>query len=279
MLRSVATLAVVFLIALIYQDGAIVQSFAGPEIAPPLSPPPTLKTIRSHSGRVTSVSKQSLTLQGLDLLVGGSEWYYSGRKGTLHVGKRVVLYQWKDDVSNLTIPVATGSIAVFTQDAVRVLAADGNITSLMRVKSPSVKFHASAALAAGGYSCDKGEAFSYRLWDVQVGDEVEVEGHSYDGAWRCVAIKILARPGGRVPPSELADKSTLPAWHPRWHETANAFQDWRERGIPLPKDSLPDRPRRPLPLDREPAGPERPKHPLLPGDVFPDSPVNPIGDE
>lgn len=279
MLRSVATIAGMLLISLAYQGGATVQSSAGPEIAQPPSPPPTLKTIRSHTGRVISVGKQSLTLQGLDLLVGGSEWYYSGRKGTLHVGKRVVLYQWKDDVSNLTTPVATGSIAVFSQDAVRVLAADGKITTLTRAVSPLVKFHASAALAAGGYCCDKGESFSYRLWDVRVGDEVEVEGHSYDGAWRCVAIKILARPGGRVPPSELADKSTLPAWHPRWHVTANAYQDWRERGIPLPKDPLPDHPRRPLPLEREPVGPERPKLPLLPGDVFPDSPVNPIGDD
>lgn len=280
MLRFLTSILIIGSVALIATPtpSASLSTQQG-EFAPPPPPPPKLCTKRSHYGKVVDVTKTTLTLQCLDILIGGTEWSFSGRTQRIVVGKRVVMYEWRDNVSNYTDPVASGCVALISDNAVRIVAVDGTISAYKRTERPLRKFAASPALAAGGYSCDHGEALSYRLWDVQVGDEVEVEGHSYDGAWRCVAIKILARPGGRVPPSELADKSTLPAGHPRWHETANAYQDWRERGIPLPKDPLPDRPHRPIPPGQEPVGPDRPKRPMLPGDAFPEPVVSPIGND
>jgi len=70
----------------------------------------------------------------------------------------------------------------------------------------------------------------YRLADVKVGDQVTISCLELNGELRCETICIRRRPGGRVPPCP----DEKPDTYLKWHERANAYQDFEEKGIPLP---------------------------------------------
>lgn len=80
--------------------------------------------------------------------------------------------------------------------------------------------------------------FGHRLADVRVGDVVRVEYHHRNGLDTCQAIDICRRPGGKIPP--------VPGESPhapfRVHERLQAYQDWEEKGIPIPPEHLPVHP-------------------------------------
>ena len=71
---------------------------------------------------------------------------------------------------------------------------------------------------------------TYRLVDVKVGDRVSITCLKLNEELRCETICIQRRPGGRVPPCPDEKPDSLL----KWHERANAYQDFEEQGIPLP---------------------------------------------
>lgn len=86
---------------------------------------------------------------------------------------------------------------------------------------------------------------TYRIADVRVGDHVVVRYSSINGAIECDHVRIIKRPGGRVPPiPDEADalfrpkqrdpRRPAPLWFPH-HEVVNAHLDLEERGIPFPE--------------------------------------------
>lgn len=94
-----------------------------------------------------------------------------------------------------------------------------------------MNFPVSELLRKGGVQADLGPANAYRLADVQVGDEIAVEFVSRNGNPEVTRIRIQRRPGGLVPPSPLEK----PNAENKYHEWANAYNDWRYKGIPLPE--------------------------------------------
>lgn len=71
----------------------------------------------------------------------------------------------------------------------------------------------------------------YRWQDMKRGDQVVITFDRVDGENICKAIRIMKRPGGLVPPSPYtAFPSRIP-----YHEWCNAYNDWVDRGIPVPE--------------------------------------------
>jgi hypothetical protein len=82
--------------------------------------------------------------------------------------------------------------------------------------------------------------FGYPLADVRVGDIVCIETVHIDGADICVEVIIYRRPGGKIPPWPGDD---VPGVRIRRHERNQAYQDWEEKGIPIPEKFRPVDPR------------------------------------
>jgi hypothetical protein len=85
---------------------------------------------------------------------------------------------------------------------------------------------------SGGYCQD-----SYRPADVMVGDVVHLGCSPTDEKNPvCHKISIMRRPGGKVPP--VPDGARFGARR-EWHEHCQAYQDFLEKGTPLPDDLEP----------------------------------------
>lgn len=95
---------------------------------------------------------------------------------------------------------------------------------------PSRKFTAVGPLAEGGYLKAGIPRAQYRLSDVKVGDKVFFDWRRVGNVYEVHYVGISRRPGSRVPPSP----GEKPGEKNAWHERCNAFQDWEERGIPIP---------------------------------------------
>jgi hypothetical protein len=89
-------------------------------------------------------------------------------------------------------------------------------------------------------------ALAYRLIDLQRGDRVFVKYDRVRGLDTCTTLAIQRRPGGRVPPNpgEPVNRRN------RYHDFANAKQDFEEKGIPIPQRFIV-----PNPMKQDP-GPE-----------------------
>jgi hypothetical protein len=73
--------------------------------------------------------------------------------------------------------------------------------------------------------------YLYLLSDVRVGDVVRTTYADDGDTAVCFEISIHGRPGGRVPPGYgLMARMPQHAHHAR----CNAYQDWEERGVPIP---------------------------------------------
>lgn len=106
------------------------------------------------------------------------------------------------------------------------------------VGEPSRVFQLSAALAAGkepvhhppvlpgGIDCSE----RYTRDHVQLGDIVKLICERVDGKEECGFISILRRPGGRVPIAPGENIKSAPH-----HDRMNAYQDFEDKDIPLPK--------------------------------------------
>lgn len=103
---------------------------------------------------------------------------------------------------------------------------------------PPRVFKFTSALAAGGGPVSPAPVLypissprNYTRDHVQVGDIVQLACQVYKGEIECRSICIRRRPGGRVPCAPGDERiRQFP-----YHERMNAFQDFEEKGIPLPK--------------------------------------------
>lgn len=128
-----------------------------------------------------------------------------------------------------------GTVTEITRDSITINGAGLNRIGPVNLITGNRRFLASDALASGDYRKGVSESFGYRLADVRAGDRVSIHFDRIDGVNICTEIGILRRPGGRVPPSHAPHLGS----GPRPHESANAHQDWEERGIRLPARFLP----------------------------------------
>ncbi|MBX9580863.1 MAG: hypothetical protein K2X87_11195 [Gemmataceae bacterium] len=196
----------------------------------PVAPPPREAPPRpaawvvhriSTRGVVTAADDTSVTVRGFD-----RRYALTGRRNVRLVsvgGGPFLLYTTiKEDRHQLAVTLANGDMAVFRREDM-----------------PAVRFTASPGLLDGTRAFSA--AHSYRPADVRVGDEVNLvfvpePAGNEEVFW---GMQIERRPGGRVPPAP-ADR---PGDRDPWHERANAYQDWEERGIPLPDKYDPDKAR------------------------------------
>jgi hypothetical protein len=161
---------------------------------------------------VTATDEASVTVRGFDL-----RYTSTGRRNVRLVsvgGGPFLLYTTiKEDRHQLTVTLANGDVATFRREDM-----------------PAVRFTASPGLLDGSRVFSA--AHSYRPADVRVGDEVHLVFFTDPAGDEEVfwGMQIERRPGGRVPPAPGEEPN---ARNP-WHERANAYQDWEERGIPLP---------------------------------------------
>jgi hypothetical protein len=115
-----------------------------------------------------------------------------------------------------------------------VMQADGIVRDIGPVftpPEPARTFEFSLLLKSGRYLPKQG-SYSYTPKDVKEGDKVYIRFSRRAGRETCEAIQIRARPGGLVPPLPEEAEDT-PKY--RYHDYANAHNDLRDKGIPLPK--------------------------------------------
>jgi hypothetical protein len=114
---------------------------------------------------------------------------------------------------------------------------------------PPKTFKLSSLLAAGKASAGRGAEWSYGIADVRVGDWVELCHHTRpNGIDCCDNIRITRRPGGKIPPAPGEKEGNKPY---RYHEKAQAHQDFLEKGMPIPDKFLPESQRKIAPMPHE----------------------------
>jgi hypothetical protein len=101
-------------------------------------------------------------------------------------------------------------------------------------------------------------SYMYRLTDVKVGDWVNIAYAHLGDTDICDHIKIVKRPGGRVPPlsdeAEERDTPKSPVLRKKYipyHEATNAYWDLEDKGIPYPEKFGEDRKWPIAPMPRE----------------------------
>lgn len=88
----------------------------------------------------------------------------------------------------------------------------------------------------GGNPDGEGEKLTHLASDLRVGDTVNIEVHfDKDGDEWTTEIRILRRPGGKIPP--MANDPFV-GTDSAFHLRAQAEQDWEEKGTPIPKKYL-----------------------------------------
>jgi hypothetical protein len=195
---------------------------------------PKLTPAGPYRGTVTEITKDSITIRGLNYTISGlvTRVPTPDGKGDIVRGNPLTL-NFRYDGHKVT-----GVSAVVTPEAVTVTSATGEVTTL-RADQAVLRFRLSEALAAGEiprYLGIGGQAFPpylYRITDVQVGDRIQLVGQHWDGVPTCNGISIERRPGGKVPPcpGEEPDVSV------RHHERMNAAQAREEKASPTPGKS------------------------------------------
>jgi hypothetical protein len=100
---------------------------------------------------------------------------------------------------------------------------------------PAKNFLLAEELTKGEYVKTALPANTYRVTDVRVGDWVSIEYERRNGVDVCKALCIDRRPGGRIPPAP----GEKPDAFNKYHEQANARQDWEEKRIAYPRKYWP----------------------------------------
>jgi hypothetical protein len=199
-----------------------------------LAPAPRVRNpLLSFEGVVTAVDGESITIRGF----GASVWG-SARSGSNLTGSE----QWATG-RNMTVSFPDRDVPCVrverTRETLTLTSPTGDVTVLRRADQPQRKFFVDEALAASRHTPDLGTGYTHWLSDVRVGDEVYIRCCKERNDGLCYAISILRRPGGRVPkmPGEPDDVDAP------FHERMNAFQDFEEKGTPIPDRLLPSRDR------------------------------------
>jgi hypothetical protein len=83
---------------------------------------------------------------------------------------------------------------------------------------------------------ERGGSRTHLLSDLKIGDRVHVEaGTTREGEQFCITIIIERRPGGRIPP-QFGDPWKQEPY--AFHLSDQAYQDWEEKGVPIPAKYL-----------------------------------------
>lgn len=193
----------------------------------PQAPAPrAIGFLGSFEGRVVSVGPEDVTLRGFALEVSG------------------VLEEDRDDSHRRRVSIITGirpfvtgtcgsfaaTKVVWTRgESAEITLTDGRTVWLRSADQPPRTFRFNDQLRAGGYSEDHSTGDSYRIQDLEVGDDVSLL-FQRDGELPrlCEAIRIIRRPGGRIPRAN-AQRESSPY---QYHHHMQAQQDWEEWGIP-----------------------------------------------
>lgn len=118
----------------------------------------------------------------------------------------------------------TGFVKEVTKDSITIESGRGG--------QPR-RFAVSDILASGDFWRSVTPPSRYKLSDIRVGDQVNIDYDRIDGRDICWAVGIRRRPGGKIPPGHYpADARYQP------HEQAQALQDLEEKSIPLPEKYL-----------------------------------------
>lgn len=212
---------------------AATNLFPRPADPPEPVAPQTEYPLGQFSGKVVAVDERAVTVRGFAGVGvdGGPEAQYEvdparGRSVTTGPAVRV---RFPDRA-------VTCIRAECTRDRLTLTLADGRVEVHLRADQPLRKFPAAGPLAEGRYVRTGLAARTYRLADVRAGDEVSITCERVDGVDHCATIQIERRPGGRVPVAP----GQKPGDRDVWHEQANAYQDFEERGIPLPEKYDPE---------------------------------------
>lgn len=88
-------------------------------------------------------------------------------------------------------------------------------------------------LASGQIEKPPVPAALHNFTDVKIEDKVVIDLRRTKGVDTCWAIGIHRRPGGRIPPGQDEFLAI------RHHERLQAYQDWEEKGIPIPDRFIP----------------------------------------
>ncbi|MBX9627779.1 MAG: hypothetical protein K2X82_28535 [Gemmataceae bacterium] len=188
-----------------------------PAVAPP--PRPAAEPVGRRPDRRTTVEGVVTAVDGTSVTIRGFDLRYTdiGRRNLflVSVGGRppvlCVKVEQTRHVLALTLPT-------------------GEVMYVQRAALPARRFPVDRVLAAGGFHEEEMLGSTYRLADVRVGDEVTLWLQRDGPEGVCRAVQIERRPGGRVPPAP----GERPDDPDPYHAWVNAYQDWEERGIPLP---------------------------------------------
>jgi hypothetical protein len=222
-----------FLLILSFVVGMSGSSWAEPpgnvQKKPPATPPQWNKFF---PGIVTAVSKDSITIQGIEAEFRGA--VHSTTTSTTERGK----ITYAGNFSFITPTKTWGGVAqaVGTKEGYTLFDDRNNVIAVIRKQDqvPRV-FKLSKELAASGVRKGLLPADAYRIQDVKVGDGVDIRFDQVDGIDTCTEIRISRRPGDLVPPSP-DDRGDIKGL--KYHEYQNAYNEWLDNGTPIPDKFL-----------------------------------------
>lgn len=184
--------------------------------------PQVIRPGGGFSGRVVAVDEDSIRIQGIEAEFRGVTSYTTERGCVTCFGKPVTLVTPTRTVA--------GARVVGTREGYTVIGLTGAQVIIRESDQPARSFTFSQELAAGGAPEGLWAADSYRVRDVKVGDRIAIRYLAGDKEV-CTQIRIVERPGGRVPasPGDAGDAQGI-----KYHERQNAENDWQYEGIPIP---------------------------------------------
>ena len=187
---------------------------------------PTLGN-ESLGGVVTAVSKDAIWVRGIIADIRWAEKRYPGRKCYVYEGKAVMLMTPTQRITGVKI--------ICNSDGYTVTMAQGQEISVRVADQIPRRIQFCRELAEGGVKELHSPANAYRVQDVKVGDCVSVGYDRVNWVETCHSIRIYRRPGGLVPPSPNEPDRVDGV---KYHERANTYNDWIDKGIPLPDKFL-----------------------------------------
>jgi hypothetical protein len=206
--------------------------------APPveMAPPPHFPwDYHEFEGTVTALDRDSITVQGLDFELSLADVRAQRDYGERFPKVTYTSVSGKPFIFRCPAGWLPSTRAVVSGQVMTVTAPDGTMTVFRKSDATPLRFRVSDWLAAGGYDPALRHTDIYPLSEVRLGDRVRLRNsqtdmHCQQSAYVCREVSIRRRPGGKIPPA-WGEKPNALYKH---HERMQAYQDWEEKGVPLP---------------------------------------------
>lgn len=207
-------------------------------IAPPVevAPPPHLPwDYREFEGTVTALDRHSITVQGLACELSLIDVYEQREYAVRFPKATYTSVSCKPFIFRCPAGVLPAVRAVVDGGCMTITAPDGTVTEFRKSDAIPLRFTVSEWLAGGGFDPALRHLDVYPLSAVRVGDRARLRNsgadkHCPQAAYVCFEVSIQRRPAGQVPPSW----GEQPSSRSRQHERMQTYQDWEEKGVPLP---------------------------------------------